>query len=319
MIDLLAVSLASFGRPEFWIGVGILVAIYAIFTLGLQMNIGVTGIYNFGQVGFMALGAYTMAILVVKAGWSFWVALPAATAVAIGFALLLGLPTLRLRSHYFAIATIAFAEIVRYVVQNADGLTGGSQGILGFETAWQTVATSLQADLALGPRYSLVPLLLVSWATLAVVFVVVVALGRSPWARMLRAVREDEDAVRALGKNAFAYKLQSFAVASALGAVSGYLIAIYLSYLSPDAFLSTITFICYAMLIVGGLASFPGVLVGAVIVEVVLEGTRYLELPLSDQKVAALRYIIIGLVLILVVALRPQGILGRRQEMVIRG
>lgn len=319
MIDLLAVSLASFGRPEFWIGVGVLVAIYAIFTLGLQMNIGVTGIYNFGQVGFMAIGAYTMAILVVKAGWSFWVALPAATAVAVGFALLLGLPTLRLRSHYFAITTIAFAEIVRYVIQNADGLTGGSQGILGFETAWQTLATSLQTDWALGPRYSLVPLLLVSWATLGVLFVVVVALGRSPWGRMLRAVREDEDAVRALGKNAFAYKLQSFAVASALGAVSGYLIAIYLSYLSPDAFLSTITFICYAMLIVGGLASIPGVLVGAVIVEVVLEGTRYLDLPLSDQKVASLRYIIIGLVLILVVALRPQGILGRRQEMVLRG
>lgn len=315
----LAVSLSAFGRPEFWIGVGILVAIYAILTLGLQLNIGYTGIYNFGQVGFMAVGAYAMAVLVVEAGWSFWASLPAATLIAVAFAVLLGLPTLRLRTHYFAIATIAFAEIVRYVIQNADGLTGGSQGVLGFEIAWQTIALSLQADLGLAPELALVPLLIVAWVTLAVLFAVLLALGRSPWGRMLRAVREDEDAVRALGKNAYAYKLQSFAVAGAVGAVSGYLLALYLSFLSPDAFLASVTFISFAMLIVGGLGSFPGVVVGAFIVQVVLEGTRYLQLPLTDHQVASLRYILIGLVLILVMALRPQGILGRRQEMVLRG
>jgi branched-chain amino acid transport system permease protein len=314
-----AVSLSAFGRAEFWIGVGILVAIYAILTLGLQLNIGYTGIYNFGQVGFMAIGAYAMAVLVVEAGWSFWASLPAATLVAVAFAVLLGLPTLRLRTHYFAIATIAFAEIVRYVIQNADGLTGGSQGILGFEIAWQTIAASLQSDLGLAPQLALVPLLIVAWVTLAVLFAVLLALGRSPWGRMLRAVREDEDAVRALGKNAYAYKLQSFAVAGAVGAVSGYLLALYLSFLSPDAFLASVTFISFAMLIVGGLGSFTGVVVGAFIVQVVLEGTRYLQLPLTDHQVASLRYILIGLVLILVMALRPQGILGRREEMVLRG
>jgi branched-chain amino acid transport system permease protein len=314
-----AVSLSAFGRPEFWIGVGILVAIYAILTLGLQLNIGFTGIYNFGQVGFMAVGAYAMAVLVVEAGWSFWASLPAATLVAVAFAVLLGLPTLRLRTHYFAIATIAFAEIVRYVIQNADGLTGGSQGILGFEVAWQTIAASLQSDLGLAPQLALVPLLIVAWLTLGVLFAVLLALGRSPWGRMLRAVREDEDAVRALGKNAYAYKLQSFAVAGAVGAVSGYLLALYLSFLSPDAFLASVTFISFAMLIVGGLGSFTGVVVGAFIVQVVLEGTRYLQLPLTDHQVASLRYILIGLVLILVMALRPQGILGRREEMVLRG
>jgi branched-chain amino acid transport system permease protein len=314
-----AVSLSAFGRAEFWIGVGILVAIYAILTLGLQLNIGYTGIYNFGQVGFMAIGAYAMAVLVVEAGWSFWASLPAATLVAVAFAVLLGLPTLRLRTHYFAIATIAFAEIARYVIQNADGLTGGSQGILGFEIAWQTIAASLQSDLGLAPQLALVPLLIVAWVTLAVLFAVLLALGRSPWGRMLRAVREDEDAVRALGKNAYAYKLQSFAVAGAVGAVSGYLLALYLSFLSPDAFLASVTFISFAMLIVGGLGSFTGVVVGAFIVQVVLEGTRYLQLPLTDHQVASLRYILIGLVLILVMALRPQGILGRREEMVLRG
>jgi len=315
----LAVSLSAFGRPEFWIGVGILVAIYAILTLGLQLNIGYTGIYNFGQVGFMAIGAYAMAILVVEAGWSFWLALPGATLVAVAFAVLLGLPTLRLRTHYFAIATIAFAEIVRYVAQNADGLTGGSQGMLGFEITWQTIAASLQDQLGLAPQLSLVPLLIVAWVTLAVLFAVLLALGRSPWGRMLRAVREDEDAVRALGKNAYAYKLQSFAVAGAVGAVSGYLLALYLSFLSPEAFLASVTFISFAMLIVGGLGSFPGVVLGAVIVQVVLEGTRYLQLPLTDFQVASLRYILIGLILILVMALRPQGILGRREEMVLGG
>lgn len=315
----LAVSLAAFGRPEFWIGTGTLVAIYAILTLGLQLNIGYTGIYNFGQVGFMALGAYSMAILVVEAGWSFWLALAGATAITVAFAVLLGLPTLRLRTHYFAIATIAFAEIVRYVIQNAEGLTGGSQGILGFEGTWQSFALSTQDQLGLDPRFSLVPLLIVTWAVLLLLLALLRALGRSPWGRMLRAVREDEDAVRSLGKNAYAYKLQSFAVAGVVGAVSGYMLALYLSFLSPDAFLASVTFISFAILIVGGLGSFAGVVVGAIIVQVVLEASRYLQLPFTDHQVASLRYVLIGVILIVVMALRPEGILGRRQEMVLRG
>jgi branched-chain amino acid transport system permease protein len=139
-VTVFAVTLEAFTDIDFWIGVGILAGTYTIFALGLQINVGFTGIVNFGQAGFMAIGAYTMGILVVKAGWSFWLALPAATAVAMAAGLLIGLPSLRLRADYFAIVTIAFAEIVRYMAQNARELTGGNQGLLGYDDAWADVS-----------------------------------------------------------------------------------------------------------------------------------------------------------------------------------
>jgi len=115
---MLAVTFSFVTQWEFWISVGVLAGVYAIFTLGLQLNVGFTGILNFGQAGFMAIGAYAMAILVADHGWSFWLALPVATAAAVAAGLVIGLPSLRLRADYFSIATIAVAEIVRYVALN---------------------------------------------------------------------------------------------------------------------------------------------------------------------------------------------------------
>ena len=139
----LAVSLDALTTADFWIGVGVLAGTYAIFTLGLQLNVGFTGIINFGQAGFMAIGAYAMGILVVEAGWSMWLALPAAIAIAMAAGVLIGLPSLRLRADYFAIATIALAEIIRYTAQNARGLTGGNQGLLGFDDQWLDVSDAI--------------------------------------------------------------------------------------------------------------------------------------------------------------------------------
>jgi branched-chain amino acid transport system permease protein len=316
-VTVLAVSFASFTHAEFWIGVGILAAIYGIFAVGLQVNIGYTGIYNFGQVGFMAIGAYVMGTLVVKEHWSFWAALPAASAFAVGMGLLLGLLGLRLRSHYFAIATISFAEIVRYVIQDLQ-ITGGTAGLLGFDAEWQKIASSISRHLHLGPQYYLLPLLMVSWAVFLVIVVLVRLLVRTPWGRVLRAIREDEDAVRALGKNTLRFKVQSLAVAAFVGSIAGYLLALDLAYLSPDEFTSDTTFIAYAMLVVAGLGSVVGIIFGAVFIEVLLEGTRFVHLPLSDNRVSALRFIIVGLVLIVGMAFRPQGLLGKRDEMVLR-
>ena len=121
---------------DFWIGVGVVAGIYGIFTLGLQINVGFTGLLNLGQAGFMAIGAYAMGMLVVDAGWSLWVAMPAAILVAVVAGLLVGLPSLRLRSDYFAIATIAFAEIVRYTFQNAE-FAGGI--VIGLSQEWATL------------------------------------------------------------------------------------------------------------------------------------------------------------------------------------
>jgi branched-chain amino acid transport system permease protein len=314
------VTLESFTSLGFWTGVGILAGIYTIFAVGLQVNVGFTGIFNFGQAGFMAVGAYSMAILVTDVELSFWLALPIAVVITMLFGVLVGLPALRLRTDYLAIATIAASEALRLYALNARDLTGGAQGIFGFDDSWDTLDDRISGGLeSLGwsnPE-SLFPLLLVVWAVAIVSMTVLNALQKTPWGRVLRAVREDEDAARALGKNAFAYKLQSLAIAAALAAIAGFFLAINLRFVIPDEFLPIFTFIGYAVLILGGLASYFGVAVGAIILWTVLEGLRFLELPLEEVEIAALRFIILGLVLILLMAFRPQGMFGKREEMVL--
>jgi branched-chain amino acid transport system permease protein len=315
-----ALSFDAFTDPLFWTGVGVLAGIYTIFALGLQINVGFTGVINFGQVGFAALGAYTMAILVTDTGISFWVAMPIAVLVTVAFGLLIGLPALRLRADYFAITTIAAAEAIRFTAQNARELTGGNQGLLGFGDAWDSVSEQIEEWLiALGysDPETLTPLLIVVWGVALVSAAVLTVLQRTPWGRVLRAIREDEDAARALGKNVFSYKLQSLSIAATLGAISGFFLALNLNYINPDVFQPLVTFLGYAVLILGGLASYWGVAVGAIIFWTLLEGLRFIDLPLDDAQIAAVRFILVGLALILLMAFRPQGILGKRDEMVL--
>ncbi len=315
-----ALSFDAFTDIGFWVGVGVLAGIYTVFALGLQINVGYTGVVNFGQVGFAALGAYTMAILVTETGMSFWLSLPIAILVTIAFGLLIGLPALRLRADYFAITTIAAAETVRFTAQNARDLTGGNQGLLGFSDDWDTVSDKIQEWLEwLGWSNpdALAPLLIVVWLTAVVAAFGLTRLQATPWGRVLRAVREDEDAARALGKNVFAYKLQSLAIAATLGAISGFFLALNLNFINPDVFQPLVTFLGYAVLILGGLASYWGVAVGAIIFWTLLEGLRFIDLPLEDAQIAALRFILVGVALILLMAFRPQGIFGKREEMVL--
>jgi branched-chain amino acid transport system permease protein len=315
-----AVTLEAFTDLGFWTGVGVLAGTYTLFALGLQLNVGYTGIINFGQAGFMAVGAYTMGILVVKAGWSFWLALPASVAVAMLFALVVGLPALRLRADYLAIATIAFAEIIRLSAQNARELTGGNQGLFGFESEWVGVAETIEGWLeAVGwsDPESLFPLFLVVWAVVLVATGGLWLLQRTPWGRVLRAIREDEDAARALGKRTLVYKLQSLAIAATLGAISGWFLALNLNFLNPVEFEPLITFLGYAVLVLGGLASYWGIAAGSLILWTILEGTRFIDLPISAEREAAVRFMIVGLLLIGLMAFRPQKIFGKREEMVL--
>ena len=131
-------------NPEFWAFVGVVAGIYTLFALGIQVQFGFTGLLNFGQVAFMAIGAYTMAILVVKSGVDMWLAALISIVVSVGFALVVGLPTLRLRADYFAITTIAFSEMVRYVALNEDRLTGGSQGTINLAGSGEAPSYSTQ-------------------------------------------------------------------------------------------------------------------------------------------------------------------------------
>ncbi len=316
----LGVSFDAFTDVEFWTSVGILAGIYTIFALGLQINAGFTGIQNFGQAGFMAVGAYSMAILTVDAGINLWVSMLIAMAITVLFALLVGLPSLRLRADYFAIATIAAAEAVRLVALNARDLTGGSNGVFGFADSWDTVSESIQdfiVDLGWTDVPNLFPLFLVTWIVAVVFMFGLSRIQGTPWGRVLRAVREDEDAARALGKNVFSYKLQSLSIAAFTAAVAGFFLALNLKFVVPDEFLPLVTFIGYAVLVLGGLANYWGVAVGSIILWTVLEGLRFLDLPLDETQVAALRFIILGLILILLMAFRPQGVFGKREEMVL--
>jgi branched-chain amino acid transport system permease protein len=317
---MIAITFHFLTAADFWIGVGVLAATYGIFALGLQLNVGTTGITNFGQAGFMAVGAYTMAILVTKEGWSWWWAMPAAIAASMLAAVIVGLPSLRLRADYFAITTLAFAEIVRYLADNERDLTEGSQGLLGYNGDWFKLSLRLGNWLnghGVPVTSFLFPLLLVSWGVLLVLTLLVALVVRTPWGRVLRAIREDEDAARALGKNTLAYKLQSLALAAALAAIAGFVLALNLTLLVPDEFDPVFTIFGFVIVILGGLGSYVGVILGSLILMTVLEGTRYVELPLSADKVAAIRFIIVGLVLILLMAFRPQGILGSKQEMLL--
>ena len=312
-------SLQAFTDPDFWTGVGILAGIYTIFAVGLQLNVGFTGIQNFGQAGFMAVGAYSMAILVTKADISFWLSLPLAILIAVLFGLIVGLPSLRLRADYFAIATIAFSEAIRLTAANI-GVTGGTNGLFGFSESWDNVSGSIHdAIVSLGwaNAPTIFPLFLVTWGVALILIFGMSRIQRSPWGRVLRAVREDEDAARALGKNVFSYKLQSLAIAAAIAAIAGFFLALNLKFIIPEEFVPLVTFIGYAVLVLGGLANYWGVAVGSIVLWTILEGLRFLELPFTDVQIAALRFIILGLILIGLMAFRPQGFFGKREEMVL--
>lgn len=320
MGSLLAISLSFLSNEAFWINVAVLATTYGVFSLGIQLNVGATGIVNFGQAGFMAIGSYAMGILVVKSGVSFWLALALGIPVTIGAALVVGLASLRLRADYFAITTLAFSEIVRYVADNWEGLTGGNLGLFGYTNDWTVASARIDGWLeaiGIGQTF-LLPLMIVNVVVFIALAILVSLLARSPWGRVLNAIREDEDAARALGKNTFAYKLQSLSFAAALAAVAGYMLAINLSLLSPTTFDPAITAYAYVIVILGGLGSYLGVAVGSFVLIFLLEATRYIELPLSDARVADIRFILVGAFLMALVVFRPQGLFGNRQELTLR-
>ncbi|MCL4289370.1 MAG: branched-chain amino acid ABC transporter permease [Thermoleophilia bacterium] len=326
---LLATTIAS---PSFWAFVGVVAGIYTIFALGLQLQFGFTGLLNFGHVAFMAISAYTMAILIVKVEAPMWAAAPAGIAVAMVFGLLIGLPTLRLRADYLAITTIAFGEIVRYVALNQDGLTGGPIGTINLKGSgtsasyngdWLAFQGKVQHALetVFGDMGKDTAMLAIVWTVAIALIVAMQVLVKAPWGRVLRSIREDEDAASSLGKNVFAYKLQALALGAALAAVAGLFFAFQFSFFSPQDFDPLTTFFGYIIVILAGTARNWAVPVGAVIFGVIFAGTRFFEFPpftyFGSADRAYLRLIVVGLILIGLMAFRPQGLLGKREEMVL--
>jgi ABC-type branched-subunit amino acid transport system permease subunit len=299
---------------------------YALAALGLAVCFGFTGLVNFGQAGFMAIGAYGFAITSVKFGLPLWVSVLAAVAAAVVFAFILGIPTLRLRADYLSIVTIAAAEIIRYTVKTTEltPVTGGTDGINGSSDAFDAIN-----PIPVG-RYGIAPLIynqddlwiiLVGWIVVAIAAVLVWQLMRSPWGRIVKGIREDEDAVRALGKNVYWYKMQALILGGVLGALAA-IINIIPTSLQPDNYGTQTTFFLFTIMLLGGATTVMGPILGSIIFWVVLslsDGilsilvTQHI-LPISQVQQGPIRFVIVGVALILIVVFRPQGILGKKRE-----
>ena len=300
---------------------------YALAATGLAVHFGYAGLLNFGMAGFMALGGYGYAITILSLGWPWWLGMIVGLIAAAVFAIILGLPTLRLRADYLAIVTIAAAEIVRlmFTTQIFDKWTNSADGLGGYHEGFRAANPFPEGRYGWGPfefNETGLWVRVFGLGMLAIAVLLVWALMRSPWGRVLKGILEDEDAVRALGKNVFAYKMQALVVGGVIGAMGG-IVYVLPSAVIPSSYTTSLTFFLWTILLLGGAATVLGPSLGALIFWVVMallgnllpELAQAGVLPMTDIQAGTLRYILVGVSLMLLVIFRPQGILGDKREM----
>ncbi len=286
------------------LAVGTIVLIYALLAIGLNLQYGETGLINFGHVAFFALGAYTSALLALN-GWPLVLSFLAAGAVAALAAIPLGVAALRLSDDYLAIVTLGFSETVRLIIQQEEWLTRGVQGLPGIPGMY----TSLTGT----PRAWAIFLTLLAVTALA--SFAVSLLQRSPFGRMLRAIRDNEPAVQALGKNPSGFKIRVFMVGAALAGIAGAFYAHFITFITPEQFIPLVTFYVWMSIILGGIGSLRGALLGTTLLMFFLEGSRFIRdiFPgVAEVQMASIRLALIGAALVLFVLYRPQGLFGKR-------
>lgn len=304
---------------------------YLLLTLGLNVQWGYAGLVNFSVIAFWGIGAYSAALLSStgdphELGLHPIYGLVVAILLTIVLAVAIGLPTLRLRGDYLAIATLGFSEIVRIVALNEEWLTNGGLGVGGIPTLLSTWPLSLTepvieplADLTGSQPRTVLNLILVM--TLAIiVFFVLRRIQVSPWGRVLRTIRADEDIAQALGKNSYWFKMQAFVLGSVIMAIAGWYYVHQARFMLPAELEPIETFYIWIAVILGGSGSNRGAILGGFAVVVILQGTRQIN-ELVDSllffltvDVSALRLLLVGLLVIAVVRLRPQGILPPQRE-----
>ncbi|WP_046471656.1 branched-chain amino acid ABC transporter permease [Allosalinactinospora lopnorensis] len=315
--------------------IGPIAAIYALAAIGLNLHFGYTGLLNFGQVGFMLVGAYGVAVTTSTYELPLLLGVLVSIGCAFVLALLLGLPTLRLRADYLAISTIAVAEVGRLIYRStvAQDITGGVYGlqqVAGDFYAWNPFPSgSYGIDAgAFSITFSArdVWVMTVAWAVVLLASLAMYVLTHSPWGRVIKGIREDEDAVRALGKNVFAYKMQSLVLGGVFGALAGALMAINQQTVHPDAFMPQVTFYLWAMLLLGGAGRTLGPVIGAIgmwflltMFDGLLRDVSAMGLlpGIAGGELGALRHAVVGLALVLLIVYRPQGLIGNRKEMLV--
>lgn len=308
------------GTLAFLVDLVTVALIYSILALGLNLQLGYTGLFNVSIAAFWGIGAYTAVILSAAPGaetafginlpylWIdlFGIPIPIPLAVIAGavmagiVALLIGIPTLRLRADYFAIATLGLAEIIRLVLLNEQWLTEGPMG--------SPVNNPLR-----GVDYSGLVLLGIVAVFLLLAYLFLERIGESPWGRVLRSIREDEEVAKSVGKHTFSYKLQSLVVGSMLMGAAGGFTALRLNFVTPSQFNPIWTFYIYIAVLLGGSGSNRGAVLGGFILAALLQVPGFLDdyLP-AFIGIGPFRLFLIGAILILVMTYRPQGILGEK-------
>jgi branched-chain amino acid transport system permease protein len=287
---------------NYLIAMAVSAGIYGLMALGVNVVWGFAGMVNLGLVGFFAVGAYTSALLTVKAMWPIAAGMAAATVVAAIVGAIVALITVRLRGDYLAIVTLGFAETIRIVASNAIWLTNGSDGLSGIPGPGRG---------ALSPEmFNLVYLAIVA-VIVAVVYMMNERLRASPFGRVLRAIRDDEQVAAVAGKHVTLFKVKAFAISSAALGLAGALYAHYTSYIAPDIFVPLLTLYIKLALLAGGLGNNRGAIVGAIAVVFLLESTRFV-IPfvpgITPVQGAAIREFLIAAFLLVMLRYKPTGL-----------
>ena len=313
--------------------IGAYTAAYVLCALGLAMHFGFTGQLNFGQAAFAALGAYGYAISTLIWGFPWYSAVLFGLVCSAAFAVILGIPTLRLRADYLAIVTIASSQALVSVfgVGQYREVTGGSNGLSQFGESFYSLNFLPDERIELGVlTYSSneVFIRIVAWSLVILGALLLLILTRSPWGRVLKGIREDEDAIRSLGKNVFVYKLQSLIIGGTFASLGGMVFVMTSQTNQPVTWGTDFTFMTWTILLLGGAATILGPIVGGMVffallmfIQNILEGLVNLGLlPFLDiAQVGQIRYLLVGLVLMLLVIFRPQGLFGNKKEMQFNG
>ena len=313
------------GILSFLASFAIMACIYAIFSLGLNVHWGYMGLLNFGIAGFFAIGAYASALITtprptgvladyvdqaIGLNQPFLVGVVGAAIASGLLALLIGLLTLRLRAGYLAISTIGIAESIRIFFNNEAWLANGPEGLVGLPKPLHSLVS---------PQYYNYVYLVIVLAFLALIYIAVERGIRSPWGRVLRAVREDEVMASADGKDIFLFKLQALVVGAMIMGIAGALYAHFSAAIQPGLFTPMFgTFIIWTMLTVGGTGNNKGAVLGAFLVWALWSWSTYFILkvvpPGFETRAPHIRFILIGLVLVIVLLRRPRGIIGEERH-----
>ncbi len=283
---------------EYLLHILIMIGIYSIVAMSLNLPAGFTGLISVAHAAFYGIGAYTTALLSLKAGIPFWLCLPTGVILTAAIAFLIAWPSLRTRDDYFVITTFAFQIIVFSILNNWVSFTGGPMGIPGIP----------QPSVFGVPLPSHGAFLCLVAAIGIAVYLFLNRLINSPFGRILKAIREDEIFVQSLGKNVTAYKMAAFVIGAALASIGGGLYAVYISYIDPTSFTVMESIFILSIVIIGGAGSLKGSVAGAAFLVSLPEILRFVGLP--NAVAANVRQILYGVLLVLCMMYRPQGLFG---------